>query len=131
MHRLPLLIDLILQEPRLPHRKIAGRVGRTTQTVRRYARLIRARGFSPERLRGMSPRELDRFLNGPRGSQPKRTFDPVAVRTAATAAGTSLRQQWRLYAASDPETAVGYKHFVRICQVRAPWKPLPSNPADS
>jgi hypothetical protein len=130
MHRLPLLIELIFQQPKLSDRKIGQRVGRTAQTVRRYVRLVKSRGYAADELRQMDPRELDRTLNGTRGARPKRKFDARAVRAAATASGTSLRQQWLAYAAIDPETAVGYKHFLKTCQALAPWTPpLSATPA--
>jgi len=122
MQRLPLLIELIFQRPKLSDRKIGLRVGRTPRTVRRYFNLVTRQRFSWNQLKHLTPRALDRRLNRRRGPPRKRLVDLGAVAQAA-ASGISLRKAWRAYAVQDPETAVSYVHFLRICHRRRVWRP--------
>lgn len=117
MQRLPLLIELIFQKPKLSDRKIGLRVGRTPRTVRRYINAVDRKQLSWSHLRHLGPRALDRRLNRRRGPPRKRLVDLEAV-AQAVASGLSLRKAWRAYAIQDPETAVSYVHFLRICHRR-------------
>lgn len=117
MQRLPLLIELIFQKPKLSDRKIGLRVGRTPRTVRRYINAVNRKQLSWSHLRHLGPRALDRRLNRRRGPPRKRLVDLAEVEQAV-ASGLSLRKAWREYAIQDPETAVSYVHFLRICHRR-------------
>lgn len=122
MQRLPLLIELIFQRPKLSDRKIGLRVGRTARTVRRYINAVHHKQLSWSHLMHLGPRALDRRLNRRRGPPRKRLVDLQAV-AEAVRSGQSLRKAWREYAIQDPETAVSYVHFLRICHSRRGWRP--------
>ncbi len=123
MHRLPLLIQLIFQQPKLSDRRIGLCVGRTPQTVRRYITLIQRRRLTWSQLRHLDHRALDQTLNRRRGPPQKRKFDVSAVSTALARPGIRLRAIWRQYALIDPETAVCYPHFLRRYRAACPWHP--------
>jgi hypothetical protein len=122
MQRLPHLIQLVFQRPKLSDAKIGQQVGRTSQTVRRYINICEQRKLTWTQLKDLGPRALDRALNQRRGARQKRGFDAHAVNSALSMPGVRLRDVWRSYAQQDPETAMGYAHFARLYRAVYPWQ---------
>lgn len=132
MQRLPHLIELVFQRPKLSDAKIGREVGRTSQTIRRYINIVERRKLTWNQLKSLGPGALDEVLNQRRGARKKRAFDAHAIHAALAVPGVKLRTLWRTYAQQDPETAMGYAHFARLYRAVYPWQsPVRLSPTTS